>query len=323
MFGALPRHEGTLSCVRSLEVKRRLDADLFAEVSVLIDQTWRADGVRPLNDHLWLDLREGGRQGFACVLAREENHDHLVGYCQISRGNDSWSVEMIIHPHHRYDSIEIAPELMRAALDIVSSEGGGHLHWWVFEPGQLHADVANQLGLREGRRLLQMRRPLPFTDLPNNSPQIRTQPFRMNQDEQAWLEVNNASFAAHPEQGGWTLDTIRARQGEPWFDPDGFRMYWKGNDLVGFCWTKLHREEKPLMGEIYVIAVHPERTSAGLGTALTIDGMNHLASVGANSVMLYVDADNAPALRMYQRLGFVPHHTERAYVGDIPPKGAP
>jgi ribosomal protein S18 acetylase RimI-like enzyme len=33
--------------------------------------------------------------------------------------------------------------------------------------------------------------------------------------------------------------------------------------------------------------------------------------------MLYVDADNAGALRLYEELGFVTDHVDRAYVGDV------
>lgn len=304
--------------MRSLEIKRQMDADGMDEVSALITDAWRADGARPLNDHLWLDLREGGRQGFAGIIARDENHAHIVGYCQVSRGNESWSLDLIVHPHHRYDSMEIAPRLIDAAVDVVAREGGGHMHWWVFEPNNIHRQLAERAGLHPGRQLVQMRRPLPLdaADLALLDGFV-TEPFRVGVDEDAWLAVNNAAFAHHPEQGGWTIDTIRAREAEPWFDPSGFLMHWVGDELAAFCWTKVHPDTDPAMGEIYVIATNPAHRSRGIGRRMAIAGLAHLAGAGIPVGMLYVDADNAPATAVYSSLGFTQHHSEHAFVGDI------
>lgn len=319
MFSAFPQHEGTLTVVRSLEVKRQMDAASIEEVSALISDAWRADGARPLNDHLWLDLREGGRQGFAGVITRDHNHDHITGYCQVSRGNESWSLELVIHPHHRYDSLEIAPDLLRAALDVVASEGGGHVHWWVFEASNVHRQLAQTAGLRPGRRLMQMRRSLPLEDsFLQRIEGFSVSAFRPGIDEEAWLAVNNAAFAHHPEQGGWTREIMDSRIAEPWFDPAGFHMHWEHDVLRAFCWTKIHSDTEPNIGEIYVIAVDPSATGSGLGTKMTIAALHHLAQQNIPVAMLYVDADNAAAISVYTALGFRPHHNEHAFVGDVP-----
>ncbi len=296
-----------------------MDAAALDEVSALISDAWRADGTRPLNDHLWLDLREGGRQGFAGIIAREDSHSHIVAYCQISRGNESWSLDLVVHPHHRYDTMELAPELLHEALRVVSQEGGGHVHWWVFEPNNIHHQLAANAQLRPGRQLLQMRRPLPLTSAEMN--EIRdfpTDAFRVGVDEDKWLSVNNAAFAAHPEQGGWTRHTIESREHEPWFSANGFRMHWRNDDLAGFCWTKVHSDHQPALGEIYVIAIHPSLSGHGLGRKMTLAGLQHLSSQGIETAMLFVDADNAAAISVYQSLDFTAHHSEHAFVGDIP-----
>ena len=107
---------------------------------------WRrrsdADGHRPLDDHDWLDLVEGGRPGFAGLVAWEPGHDHPVAYAQVSRGNDSWGLELVVDPHHRYEMATIGPELLGAAVGVVAEEGGGHVHWWVFEPTTAHDELA-------------------------------------------------------------------------------------------------------------------------------------------------------------------------------------
>ena len=102
----------------------------------------------------------------------------------------------------------IGPELLEAALDVIAHEGGGPVSWWVFEPTSTHRQVAESVGLAHGRRLYQMRRPLPL-DLPST---LDTRSFVRGQDEEAWLRVNNRAFAAHPEQGGWDLATLRLRE---------------------------------------------------------------------------------------------------------------
>ena len=300
-----------------------MDAAGMDEVSELIHAAWRADGARPLNDHLWLDLREGGRHGFAGIIASDDEHSHIVAYCQVSRGNESWSLDLIVHPHNRYDTMEIAPDLLREALDIVASEGGGHVHWWVFEPNNLHRQLAASVDLRPGRRLLQMRRSLPLTaDEIASIETFETRPFRVGIDEDQWLTVNNAAFAQHPEQGGWNRSTIESRQHEPWFNAEGFRMRWAGDELAGFCWTKTHNDTDPPIGEIYVIAMNPHFAGQGEGRKMTLAGLKYLSDQGLPIGMLYVDADNAPAISVYTSLGFTPHHNEVAFVGDIPAKGS-
>lgn len=304
--------------MHSLDIKRQLSNDDISEVSQLLADAERADGSAPMSDHMWLDLREGGRPGFAALVAREPGHDHLVAYCQLSRGNDSWAIEIVVHPHHRYDMAAIGPNLMRAALDIVHDEGGGHVHWWVFEPSQLHHDIASQVGLSVGRTLLQLRRPLPleshFTDTISNFVTCR---FRPGLDDDEWIAVNNAAFSTHPEQGNWTRDTLSSRCHAPWFDPNGFLLHHIDNQLAGFCWMKVHEKPHEKIGEIYVIAVNPAFQGRGLGSQLAIAGLTHCASIGCDVGMLYVDADHTPALQMYTSLGFVTHQTDRAFVGDI------
>jgi mycothiol synthase len=301
--------------VRLLDIKRQLDAGEISDVRLLIDAAERADGHRPLSDHLWLDLVQGGREGFAGLVAWEPGHEHPVAYAQLSRGNDSWALELVVHPHHRYEMVSIGPEMLDAAVDVVRSEGGGHVHWWVFEPTAVHDLLAERAQLAPGRRLHQMRRPLPV----DAEVDMSVRPFVPGQDEADWLAVNNRAFQHHPEQGGWDLATLQAREKEPWFDPDGFLLHEREGRLAGFCWTKIHRDEDPVLGEIYVIGVDPDFHGLGLGRQLTLAGLRHMAGQGVPVGMLYVDADNTAAMSMYRKLGFEIYRTDRAYTGDIAP----
>jgi mycothiol synthase len=297
-------------------LQRRAGAELaesMVGIDALLEAVERADGQRPLSDHMWLDLRQGGRPGFAGLIGWQEDHDHLVAYCQVSRGNDSWSLDLVVHPHHRYEMMTIGPDMLRAATEIIKAEGGGHVHWWVFEPTPTYTTLASDIGLSPGRTMLQLRVPLPL----EHTTTVETCAFRIGHDEQDWIEVNNRAFADHPEQGDWSLQTLASRFATDWFSAEGLLLHHENEQLAGFCWTKLHTDTNPHLGEIYVVAVDPSFSRRGLGRALTIAGLRHLSANGAPVGMLYVAADNAPALAMYRSLGFTTYSTQRAFVGDV------
>ncbi|MFM7124986.1 MAG: mycothiol synthase [Actinomycetes bacterium] len=296
-----------------LDIKRRLPSDDLSEVNELLLAVERADGQRPLSDHLWIDLRQGGRPGYVGLLGWQPGHDHLIAYCQVSRGNDSWALDLVVHPHHRYEMASIGPQLLSEAVNVIREAGGGHVHWWVFEPNEIHTTLAESIGLREGRTTLQMRVALPL----HETTDIVTTPFQSGADDERWLAVNNAAFADHLEQGGWTQSTLDSRKQEPWFNPNGFLLLNQGDELAGFCWTKVHLDTSPVLGEIYVIAVHPRFSGKGLGRALTIAGLTHLQRSGISTGMLHVDADNQRAVNRYRSLGFMITSQQRAFVGDV------
>lgn len=179
-------------------------------------------------------------------------------------------------------------------------------------------------GWRRVRLLHQMRRPLPLDERVRSGVRsIIVRPFRPDDpgDVEGFLRVNNRAFAWHPDQGGWTVEQLRERTAEPWFDAAGFLVHEDDGAIDGFCWTKVHppghtAADDPAMGEIFVIAADPSTHGTGLGSALTVAGLDHLAGEGLRTAMLYVEADNRPALAVYERLGFGVHHSDAAYVRD-------
>jgi mycothiol synthase len=302
-----------VSRVTRLEVKRQMGAGDIAAVSELLDLAYQVDGHRPLGEHQWLDLVQGGRQGFAGLVAWEPGHEHPVGYAQVTRGHDTWALEFVVDPHHRNARDNIGLQLVRAALDVVATEGGGHVHLWVPKPKPEHDEIAATCGLQRGRELLQLRRALPV----HEAWSLDTRPFEPGRDEDAWLAVNNRAFDWHPEQGGWDRETLAQREAEPWFDPKGFLVHERDGQLAGFCWTKVHADHDPPLGEIYVIAVDPSFQGLGLGRQLVLAGLDSLYQRGLRVAMLYVDADNTGARALYDALGFALDHVDRAYVGDV------
>lgn len=190
------------------------------------------------------------------------------------------------------------------------SEGDATDYW--AEPADADTDhAALEGGFRPDRDLLHMRR-----DLPLDEPvTIETRAFRPGHDEQTWLAVNNRAFAWHPDQADQTLDDLRTTLDEPWFEARGFLLHEVDGRLAGFCWTKVHDETEPAVGEIFVIGIDPDFGGRGLGRALTVAGLDHLSRVRHTPVaMLYVEAGNDAAVDLYRRLGFEVHQHRRRYV---------
>ncbi len=297
-------------------MKRRMGEADIAALSALIEAASHEDGHRALGEHKWLDLVQGGREGFAGFVASEAaGRRRVIGYAQLSRGLDSWALEYVVHPKWRQEA-RLRSDLVAAALEEVSRQGGGHLHLWVPKPGADDDAVAEAAGLRRGRDLYQMRRGLPVDGARSR---VATRPFRVGEDEPAWLAVNNRAFKGHPEQGSWTLAQLADRESQPWFDPAGFLLHEEEGALAAFCWTKVQDDDHDdgEVGEIYVIAVNPDFQRRGLGRELVLAGLEHLAGIGLDKAMLYVDRDNTEARRLYHALGFVDDHVDRAYTGDV------
>lgn len=208
-------------------------------------------------------------------------------------------------------SVAVGPDRDASRLaDAVAEaiEGAARPQVWLesAQPGE--NELLAPLGLEPYRDLHQLRRPLPAD--PSG---LDTRAFRVGHDEAAFIEVNNRAFSWHPEQSGLTLEALQQTMSEPWFDPDGFRLHERDGRLAGFCWTKVHADHDPVMGEIYVIAVDPDFGGQGLGGPMTLAGLEHLSSAGITLANLYVESDNEPAQRVYERLGFNLHAINRAY----------
>ncbi|KQB83960.1 mycothiol synthase [Corynebacterium lowii] len=119
----------------------------------------------------------------------------------------------------------------------------------------------------------------------------------------AWLRANNEAFDWHPEQGGWDRARLERGMEAEWFDPRGVKLLTRGEELGGFHWTKWHEEEEGL-GEVYVVGLAEAFRGRGLGGPLLRAGLHYLVERGARRVILYVEADNEAALKVYYRLGF-------------------
>jgi mycothiol synthase len=170
-------------------------------------------------------------------------------YAQALPGLHTWMLDWAFEPEADDGA---AAEVLRAALAHVGDEP---LQVWTRNPTDRHDRLAADAGLPTRRDLYELRVPLPL-DQP--VPDLHWRPFVVGQDEAAWLEVNNLAFGDHPEQGGWSIEQIHHGETEAWFDPEIFVVVELDGRMAGFCWSKVHTDHDPRLGEIYVIATHPD-----------------------------------------------------------------
>ena len=204
------------------------------------------------------------------------------------------------------------------AATVLDACPGANISAWSHGNHPAATALASDLGFERIRDLWVMRRsfddPLPEVTVPASSV---VRPFEPGRDEQAFLEVNAAAFAHHPEQGDMTRADLDQRMVEDWFDSAGFFLaqstaQGEGGRLLGFHWTKVHRDDPP-HGEVYVVGVSPGAQGMGLGKVLTLTGLHHLRSLGLGEVILHVEADNDAAVGVYRGLGFT-HADEDTHV---------
>lgn len=307
------------------DVHHVLDPAERAAVTDLVAREQQRTGHRPVSDQAWLELVHGGPTWHAAITCRSDGSsapsDQLFAICLVGHGA-TWTLEVVVD-RDRPARHALVHGILAAARDEIARAGGGDVRWWLFDAGDDADALAASAGLAPGRALLQMLVELPLAGSSDGRPPVTTRPFEVGRDERAWLEVNNAAFAWHPEQGIWDLATIELREREDWFDPAGFLLHERDGRLAAFCWTKIHRDVDPVQGEIYVIAVHPDFHGSGLGRALTVAGLDHIVSRGVTTGMLFVDLDNTSAVRLYESLGFRIHRVDRAYTGHVPAAVAP
>jgi mycothiol synthase len=272
----------------------------------LLSAATEHDGIPPIAEHIVLHLRHGGDKADRHLIIQE--NDEIIGYAHIDMTDAvaGSSAELVIHPLHRGQG------LGRSLLEEICNMTSPRL--WSHGDLASAKKLAQDNGLARVRTVIQMRRPL-TSHLPDLRADFGLRSFLPGLDDEAWLALNNRIFEGHPEQGNWNLANLHQRMMEDWFDPHGFLLATLEDRLVAFCWTKIHgahthshegsdEHGHDPIGEIYAMGVDPDFSSVGFGRAITIAGLAHLRREGLMSAMLYVDAENLAALRLYTELGF-------------------
>ncbi|OUJ22187.1 mycothiol synthase [Corynebacterium kefirresidentii] len=275
--------------------------ELASRLEELAEQAERVDGMAPLSEQFLNGLTDSRLQ-----------HRHLVARvdkkpCGVA-GLDGSTAELFIAPDFRgqgygallYDAAAETPNLQAWAHgNLPAAQALAHSR---------SLQVTRKLVVMGigGEELAAVARPedVPLTAL-NYSESVAK--WRQEFVEEQWLKANNEAFSWHPEQGGWDIDRLHRGMEADWFDPADVLFLWDTTGesvLAGFHWTKWHAEETPGFGEVYVVGLASDYRGKKLGGPLLQIGLRRMVEKGAQRVILYVEADNEPALKAYERLGF-------------------
>jgi len=258
------------------------------ELADLIARATAYDGHPPFSDGALVALENGERE-----LVWEFDADHN----RVGAALDSPTAsEFVVDPDARGHGHGAR------MLDMLThpSRGGaaGTKLFWAHGDHPAARALAVHHKLEPVRRLLHLSGPVRFG---NDGGLVPFTPA----DADAWLELNARAFAAHPEQGAITRADLDVTMAEPWFDPDDFLLLREEGRPVGYVWLK--------GAEFYVVGVAPEAQGRGLGRVLMDAGFARLAERGIRVAELYVEADNAPALRLYRSYGFTEDSVDVQY----------
>lgn len=259
----------------------------------------RMDGVAAFNDdsiygftdrqHIGLSLTEPQQLVAAAVW-------QLVDGC--------FEVEFAVHPQFRQRGI--GSELFGKLREQARFSACRELKTWAHADTAVQQRFAQSQGLQPVRKLYKLALPLSAVQVSVGDEVLsaaggRIESFCAARDSEAWVALNAKVFASHPEQGRVNLRGLQSRLASDWADPENFLIYRdSGGQMRGYNWLKITADE----AEIYVLGVDPDCASQGVGRALLAAGLRRFQELGRSETVLYVDADNAPALRLYSGFGF-------------------
>jgi len=260
-----------------------------------------ADGFEAMSDAKTVQLDDPEH-----LVVIEELHEVVgvgVAACHLhDDGSHHWAVETALSPGLRFAAFE--DRLLGLAIDLTPH--GDAISVW----SRRHSlDAAlGRAGFGIGRELAHYVVGLPFSGHVGDLP-VRTFERR---DVNAILAVNRDAFAGHREAASLDEPELWRLLEQEGLGSEGFLIAERDGEIVGFCWTRTHRNRD---GEIYRIAVSPGSQKRGLGRSLVLAGFGYLSECrDVHRGTLWVDSDNERAVALYEGLGMTQDLVNREFV---------
>ncbi|MGK5500042.1 GNAT family N-acetyltransferase [Streptomyces sp. URMC 125] len=180
--------------------------------------------------------------------------------------------------------------------------------------------LAAALGYAERNRYLAKELPPSPAGVPEAPEGSAVRPLERG-EYPAWLESRTASYARHWTGRGLSAAEARRRSEESHaallpHGPDtprtALRALVRDGAVVGTLWLALEAPHGP-GGWVYDVEVEAEHRGRGHGRTLLLDAERVCLAAGVRVLGLNVVADDTPARRLYESLGYRPtaHHLDK------------
>ena len=273
----------------------------------------------------------GGAESPGQTFAEAETQaGNLASFAEANPGTRTWwardrrcvAAAMIVpHPGGSaflFHSPLEGPGVDRSALtEVVRRATGaaldGGLHFVqvsMLSGGPLHRRAAEDWGYTFVAELIYMGLDLPASQPPSARPELPLRRYGQFSEEELGeviLATYRQSLDCPVLLGLRTADEIIAsHKASGLFRPEG----WWIADAAGSSAGCVLVNDRPMEDavEVVYLGVRPEHRGKGLARSMLLLAAEETARRGLRRVLLAADAGNAPAVRLYERMGFLPTH---------------
>ncbi len=271
-------------------------------IATFLDRIHKSDGTPPLSDAKVEQLGNAER------MMSIEEADEVVAVGVAARheqpgGSYHWAVETALVAGLRFQAFE--SRLLEAALALVPV--GESRSVWSHRSSMDAALVG--AGFASVRELAHFTVALPLEHSGNT---LETRTF-LTEDASDVIALNRAAFSSHREAASLDETELQGLVDRDGLGPEGFLIAEEDGEVIGFCWTRVHGDGD---GEIYRIAVAPDRQGEGLGRKLLAAGLEYLANhPDVSRGTLWVDLGNKTAVELYRSIGMTQDLVNREFEG--------
>ena len=239
-------------------------------------ETWQS------NIRLWLD-----------------HGDRLMGWVLLSP--DEYAFDVFTHPSLRGDARE--HEMFAWAVEQLSALDNLQ-SVWVAEDDEVRIRWLEENGFTPDQKhfvLFQrsLSGPLDGRPLPEG---FSLRASRGAEDARLRSVASHAAFGSRKPFEEYWPRTMRFMQSPVYMPEHEIFVVSPNGEVAAFCiiWTDEHSKS----GQFEPVATHPHYQRLGLGKSLLFEGLRRLKSEGMNEACVCTNDDNAPAIRLYESVGF-------------------